>query len=867
MPHHLGLTVATFPLSPGEKIHDILDAAPAIIWAADPRTLRFTYVNRTAETILGYPIEQWTAEDDFWIDKLHRDDRAVVQACRRAIAARENHEFVYRMIAADGRVVWLRDIVKVRSTDDGAIELFGAMVDITAEREAHNALLRSEANYRRLVHASPDAIGVHDGVRYLYVNPAFVRLFGAKSESEIIGREIVSLIHPAYLPIVRERHERLARGESIPPIRQPVMRFDDGYAEAEVTAIPIEYNGIKAIQVVARDVTESSRTADRLELVAAGTSEAIWEVDFTDHSFWSNDAYQEMFGKPATLEEAFARGVETLHPEDREKTIARIVERLNGTVNSWSDEYRIRKLNSEYAWVLDRGRMIRDETGKPLRMIGAILDMTLLRQAEQAYRQIFEEVHDVIYTFDTEARITSLNPAFERLTGFRVEDWIGRSMGDILTPESRSRAFEHHLQSMQSVSVGTRQYQLHDAAGNVLDIEASAQPRVINGRVIGTIGVVRDVTERNRLQRHLEDAKRIASLGQLAASIAHEFNNVLMSIQPFAELLLRTAKESEHAEVASRHMTEAIARGKRVTSEILMYANPKDPQVEPVDAAAWLGAILISLRATLPSNIRLEALPAEAWILCDRYHLEQVVANLATNARDAMPRGGTLTIEISLDADEWRNRVTLQRSSRYARLTVRDTGTGISPSTMARLWEPLFTTKRSGTGLGLPIARRLIEQQNGAIFIETKEGAGTAFHIFLPLAPQPAAPHALPASTRHTSLERVLIVEDDEAVAAGLEMLFQLEGIRCLRVATGEEVAAAIADFRPQVVILDVHLPGMTGTDVWAEIRAAWPELPVIFSTGHLREMDLDPHTQIILKPYAFDELLEVLGRALGLTA
>jgi PAS domain S-box-containing protein len=731
----------SFVVSPSDKIQEIFDSVPAIIWSADPHTLAFTYVSRGAESILGYPVEEWTSDPAFWINHLHPDDRGVIDNCIGAVEAVQNHELTYRMIAADGRIVWLRDVVTVKESASG-IELYGAMIDITAERES----LRSE---------------------------------------------------------------------------------------------------------------------ERLQLLAAGTSEAIWEVDFSTHSFWANDAYRSAFGNANTLEEAFATGVERLHPEDREVTIDRVARRLDGTLDHWSDEYRIQRLDGEFAWVLDRGRLIRSADGRPARLIGAILDITPLREAELRYRQIFEEVQDVIYTLDTDARITSLNPAFEKTTGYRAEDWIGRPMKDILTPESGPRAFEHFSNAVGNVDTGARQYQMYNAAGGLLDIEASGKALVVNSRVVGTIGIVRDVTERNLLQRGLEDARRIASLGQLAASVAHEFNNVLMSVQPFVELLLRTSADSAHSDVARKHITEAIARGKRVTSEILLYANPKEPQLEPLDASSWLGSMVIALRAILPDNVRIEAIPCDVSILCDRYHLEQVMANLATNARDAMPDGGTFTIELALDTDRWRKRVAFRPGVQYARLTVIDNGSGMSAEVLSHIWEPLFTTKRAGTGLGLPIARRLIERQNGAILIDSAEGRGTMFHIFLPVGADTKPAQPAHEDAPRSQLRRVVLVEDDESVAVGLAMMFDLEGIGCLRIAEGERALDVIRQFDPQIVVLDIHLPGISGLEVAGRVREMSPQLPIILSTGHMMELELGPRTSVILKPYTFEELLALCHEAL----
>jgi PAS domain S-box-containing protein len=731
-------------------IQDLLDSIPAIVWSADATTFAFTYVSPGAVQILGYPVDRWLESPAFWCEHIHPDDRYVIDLCHSNTRDLRDHELVYRMIAADGRTVWLRDQVRVRHGPGGEPELTGVMFDITAEREALDALTRSEENYRLLVDTSPDAIGVHVNGTYVYVNPRFVQLFGGADESDLIGRDVMSLVHPDYEEVVRARHALLAERQAVPMIRERLVALDGRQIDADVMAVPIVFNGIPAVHVVMRDIAERVHAEERLQLLAAGTNEAIWEADLASNALWTNDQYRSLFGSAPDFETAQRMWVESLHPEDREGVASRARHRIENAVPRWSEEYRVRLSSGRWAWVLDRGRVLTDQGGRAVRMIGALLDVTSLRRAEHElvqsegrYRQIVEEVQDVIYILDTAGNITALNPAFERLTGYKVQDWIGRSIGELLLPDSVEPA-SAHLEAILNgdLSGPARQYEMRSASGAVLQIEASGQQRVVDGRVAGTIGVVRDVTERNLLERKLEDAKRMASLGQLAASIAHEFNNVLMSIQPFAELLFRTSTSSEHSETARKHISEAVARGKRITGEILLYANPKEPHLQVISATAWSAALSTSLRAMLPETIEVTFdCGRDFRIVADQYQLEQVVANLATNARDAMPGGGTLALELQPDGNLWRKRAALDPARDYARLTARDTGCGISESVLPSIFEPLFTTKRHGTGLGLPIAKRLIEAQNGTIIVESESGRGTAFHLFVPLVSDGSKPN------------------------------------------------------------------------------------------------------------------------------
>ena len=717
------------------SLFDAFDSIPAILWTLDAATLAFTFVSRGAEKILGYPVDAWFESADFWRDHIHPDDRYVVAVCHSECTKGNDHDLVYRMIAADGRIVWIQDNVRVRRAGDAVIEISGMMLDITSERQAHDALARSEENYRRLVHTAPDAIGVHTKGRFIYVNPKFVEVFGGEHESDLIGREVLSLVHPDFREIVRHRQVQVAVGNNAPMTREKLMRIDGTPFDAEVMAIPVVFNGAKAVQVIARDITDRIRTEERLQLLAAATNEAIWEGSYVTNEFWTNDAFRNLFGGAPDFKTAQVMWVEHIHPADQERVTARLRERIAKKVLLWSDEYRMRTLSGKYVWVLDRGRRLLDANGEAVRVIGAILDVTSLREAEQRYRQIVEQAHDVIYTLDTRGHITSLNPAFENTTGFKVDDWIGKSIAEIFVPDDIESAFSHFRRALEGKDDRPRQYRIRTAAGQSLEIEASGEPLVINGATIGTIGVVRDVTERNLLQRKIEEAGRIASLGQLAASIAHEFNNVLMTIQSFNEVLARTTPQKEPARGAQKQISDAVARGKRVTDEILVYAKPKPPNLEPIPASNWLTGLLTSIRPAVPDRIDLHFVPnSNDKILGDKYQLEQVIMNLVVNARDAMPAGGTLTIEIDSDSEAWRKRVALDGDTRYLRLTVRDTGTGIPANVMPSIFEPLFTTKRGGTGLGLPIAKRLVERQNGTIAVESTIGEGTAFHLFLPMA-------------------------------------------------------------------------------------------------------------------------------------
>jgi two-component system cell cycle sensor histidine kinase/response regulator CckA len=971
-------------------VHLLLDAIPAIVWSADARTLRFTYVNGAAESILGFPAERWIDDPNFWSSHLHPEDAHIAGVCQSETAAGRDHELVYRMLAADGRVVWLRDSVKVRVVDGVAVDVYGVMIDITREREAEAELSESRENFKRLVERSPDCIGVHIDGSFVYVNEAFVRLLGANTPGDIIGRGGASFAHPEFLPSIRERHARLRAGEAVPYERQRFVRLDGSSVDVETAALPIVYDGRNAVQLIVRDISsrvvaeERLRAREsRLQTLAAGTNEAIWEWDLESGEVWTNAAHRELFGKRVNGEGIFEDWISRVHPDDAERVRANGLAAVAGDVPSWRHEYQFRTAEGSYRVLLDRGRNVIGSDGKR-RIMGATLDITALREAEREratvdakyrsiveqslvgvytragqritymnrtglhilgytldellgfedatslmrpgdretflrsgklspivramhkdgrelylsvfenpfvaegeadvyigtlvdvtaqyaaerdlidserrYRELVDSVGDILYTIDANGVIVSLSRSFERISGYSTTEWIGRSFVDLFEPDSVPAAIDHFHRSMAGNADIIRQYNIRSSTGAVLTIEVTSQPRFVEGVVAGTVGVARDVTQIRNAQRQLDEAKRLASLGQLAASLAHEFNNVLMGIQPFVEVLARNTPPAPRVTDCISHINRAIARGKRASQEILRFANPQQSRVTDVDAANWLPAIVNHLRPAVPTEVAIRSTVGAGvkTMKVDREQLDQVMTNLVFNARDAMSGRGTIDLSVDLYVPPVSQP---GQVSRFVRISVKDDGPGIPRELAARVFEPLFTTKRNGTGLGLPIARRLIETIGGSLrLVPAKEG--THFDILVPEG-DVAESHAAPAATHPTSARRVLLVEDDDAVGAGLSALLECEGFETTWV---RDVASAIEEgrrSRPDVAVIDVNLSDGSGMQLIPILRETWRSLPIVLSTGHV-EFNLkgtDDHTIALLKPYEIGDLLGAISR------
>ncbi len=501
-----------------------------------------------------------------------------------------------------------------------------------------------------------------------------------------------------------------------------------------------------------------------------------------------------------------------------------------------------------------------------------------LRRSEEQYRQIVEGAQEGIWMADAGNRTTFVNPKLGDILDYTTEEMIGRSVFDFIAPAAISD-LESRLLRRQSGLSDDYDLLVRRRDGTPVWTRVTASPlRDVSGNYAGSLAMVTDISERRqaeeahrRMERRLEQAQRIDSLGRVAATIAHELNNVLMGIQPFAEIIGRAAGRDERISNAAEQICNSVRRGKRVTEEILRFTNAPVPVVQIINMGEWLTLIEPELRAVAGSGVTLtvELPPESVFAPCDSAQMQQVITNLVINARDAMPGGGLITLTLK----EWsRSDIgfkDLPEGVRFVRLTVRDAGSGIASEMLEQIFDPFVTTKRSGTGLGLAVARQALTQHGGFIVAESAPGSGTAFHILLPRAGEALSTVVTVAEQKASGrIRRLLLVEDDVLVAEGLGSLLELEQIDVRVIEQGREVVAAIEEFTPDAVVLDLTLPDIDGREVFAQITLRWPDLPVVFSSGHGGEADLARelargHVGFLQKPYEIAALMAAIERAL----
>jgi PAS domain S-box-containing protein len=350
------------------------------------------------------------------------------------------------------------------------------------------------------------------------------------------------------------------------------------------------------------------------------------------------------------------------------------------------------------------------------------------QESEEKFGKLCLAAPDAIISGDESGRVVFWNPAAQAMFGYREEEISGRPWALLLAPEERER-FSDAERWMRRT---TRQFAGVREDGSHFPAEVSLARWRADNREFRTC-FVRDLTDRRNIESQLEQARRVESLGQVAATVAHEFNNVLMAIAPFNTLITKIAGGDARVDRATAAIERAINRAKSIVEQILHYSRANDPIRKPVDLVGWLTRLDEEIRSIAGSGVTVRMnLPEQAALVsCDVRQLEQVVANLVSNARDAMEGIGVLTI--ALEIRDYCADAMLRDGERCARLTVSDTGSGMTEEILRRIFEPLFTTKSTGTGIGLALAQRLIEKHGGVLVATSELGRGSDFVVHLPL--------------------------------------------------------------------------------------------------------------------------------------
>ncbi len=504
-----------------------------------------------------------------------------------------------------------------------------------------------------------------------------------------------------------------------------------------------------------------------------------------------------------------------------------------------------------------------------------------LAESEEQYRALVENSPLAIVVHDAQGRAQMCNPAFERLFMYSQEEIVGEILDELLAPEElTSEAVDLTQRTVAGEIVyATTHRKRRD--GTLVDVEVHGVPLMQDGKLVRGYGLYQDITERKRaaeenqrLQEQLLQAQKMESIGTLAGGIAHDFNNLLQGILGYTSLSLQCVDSQSETHRFLQAVFESAERAANLTSQMLAFSRRKEPRVEPVGISRLVDETVRMLRHMIPTTIEIEnRIEPNAWpVEADATQIQQVLVNVCVNARDAMPGGGTLTLET-------KNRVISQAEAerhvgvaagRYVMLTVSDTGIGMTAALRERIFEPFFTTKGvgEGTGLGLAVAYGIVRSHRGRITVYSEPGKGSVFHIYLPAASKEAVVEERTLEPVSGGSETILVVDDEPVVLDLACDILRVYGYRTLTAHDGEEAIGVYEDRTTEIdlVLLDLTMPKLGGVDCASKLKALNPDVRLIASSGysaHAKDMLTDRVNAFVPKPYGPEELARTVRSVL----
>jgi signal transduction histidine kinase/CheY-like chemotaxis protein len=618
---------------------------------------------------------------------------------------------------------------------------------------------------------------------------------------------------------------------------------------------------------------------------------AYWEYDVPNDAFIFNDQFYSILRTSAEREGGYTMSSARyssrfVHPDDAVFVGAEIHRALSAPGPSYSQEidHRVIYGDGSIGHFAVHIQILKDDAGKTIRTYGVNVDITERKRVEEELRQTvsllqstFDSTSEGLLVVDRKGRIVSFNKRFVSLWSIPKsildsrddEQALSHVLGQLQEPEK----FVQKVRDLYAEPEAESSDVLHFKDGRVF--ERYSRPQHMDGVPVGRVWSFRDITGRVELEAQLRQAQKMEAFGQLAAGIAHDFNNILTVIQGNASLLGTEELGKDDQAAARNEIVTAAERAANLTRQLLTFSRLRRLQTRDLDLNEIVTSIAKMLQRLIGEDIAQETQCAAggAFVHADPGMLEQVLMNLAVNSRDAMPKGGRLIIStapVNIGREQARSNPSA-RPGEFVRLSVSDTGSGISARDLPHIFEPFFTTKDvgKGTGLGLATVYGIVEQHKGWIEVESRESLGATFHIYLSRVADTREPERKPAvqSSALRGSETILLVEDEDSVRKLLKSLMERYGYAVLDAASGPQALEVWREHHGaiDVLVTDMVMPeGIGGRELAKELLSKKPDLKVIYCSGYSNdvygdEVSLRKGVNFLEKPFNLTALLQMI--------
>ncbi len=765
-----------------------------------------------------------------------------------------------------------------------------------AQQQANEKLAESEARYRALFEnmnagfvlfeVVTDDAGNPVDLTILAGNEGFERTTGLRL-AEVVGQRLCVVL-PG---IEKDPADWIGTYGKVALTGQPCRFERDSQLLGRWYSVNAYCPAPKQCAVTFLDVTEARRTSRERDLLYEAIALSVNEVYLFDADTWrfrfvSQGGQRNLGYTMDQLREMTPLDLKAEFDADRFEQL--LLPLLRGEKSCQTFETVHRRADGSLYPVEVRLQLFEHNGDRVF--LAIILDLTQRRRAEaerSRLLQVIDRARDSIVVTDPDGTIQYVNPAFEAVTGYRRAEVLGRNP-NILKSGHHDQAFYRELwETITGGRTWAGRIVNRRRDGTLYTEETTISPVMDEGgNIINFLAVKRDITqqlqaaeERVRLEEQLHRAQRLESVGRLAGGIAHDFNNMLGVILGYGESILEQLREGDPLREDIREIVEAARRSSALTRQLLAFSRRQTLQPQVINLNTVIRNMERLLGRLLGEDIHLQLLLSEDLhpVLADPAQMEQVIMNLAVNARDAMPDGGTLILETSnrpLDEEYARTHVDTEPGE-YVMLAVTDTGVGMEKEVLERIFDPFFTTKEEGlgTGLGLSVVYGMVKQSGGHIWVYSEPGQGTTFKIYLPKTDRDACPaeKKLERAAPVTGKGQVLVVEDEEGLRRLLQSFLTRLGYTVTVAANGGEALLLVEEkgLRPDLIVTDVVMPKMSGRELVRRLQRDHPEIRALYMSGYTesaigRNGLLEPGIHFIQKPFSIRDLAEAVRRALG---
>ena len=756
-----------------ERNRALVESVPAIVYVDKPNdTASSIYLSPRFEDLLGYPVA--TISDPERIALEQAGERGTLE---------------YRCKAKDGRIVWVHEEAIPQLDEVGnVVAVRGYIFDVTYSKRLEAERLEAEERYRALVEHLPGIVYLDapdEGASAIYVSPQAESILGYSTEEWLRSPEffVRQVVHPddrervvAGIADANAGEGRRSEYRCVAKDGRVVWFYDESSPELDPRGNVVANHGFM-LDITDHKIAEAERSeaesefrrlVEELPLITYHESGG----DDLPTDYVSPQVEQILGYPPEHLTGPGERFYDLVHPDDRQSTEEHTRRALAGEVVE--SEYRMLAADGRLVWLLDRSIPQFGEHGEVVKVRGFLLDITdrkrielERRAAEEEYRTLLEELPGVVYVdaADETGSTLYMSPQVETLLGYSLDEWLSSPsffVDAVLHPDDR----ETVLAEIEANNAGVRnrsEYRCITKSGDVMWIYDESVPQLDDdGTVVATRGFMLDITDQKLAEEELRrrddllrQAQRMEAVGRLAGGVAHDFNNLLTVIKGHVDLLSYTDDLDEHLREELAAVAAAAERAAGLTRQLLAFSRQQVLQPAVLDLGEVVSGLTQMLRRLLERiALRVESEPDLWSALVDRTQVEQEIVNLVVNARDAMPQGGTISIET-------RNTVVAAGDyvgappGDYVTLKVADTGIGVEPEVRRQMFEPFYTTKDvgEGTGLGLATVHGIVQQSGGLISVDSAPGEGTAFTVLLPRVDAAVSPPARCDSRRRRSRE------------------------------------------------------------------------------------------------------------------